>query len=45
MKKTAASSLSYRQAGVDIEAGEAFVSAIAPIARRTQREGCLSGLG
>ncbi len=38
-------SLSYRDAGVDIDAGDAFVDAIKPIAKRTRREGCLSGLG
>lgn len=39
------SSLSYRDAGVDIDAGDAFVDVIKPIARSTQREGCVSGLG
>ncbi len=39
------SSLSYRDAGVDIEAGDAFIDVIKPVAKRTQREGCLSGLG
>ncbi|MBL4672763.1 MAG: phosphoribosylformylglycinamidine cyclo-ligase [Arenicella sp.] len=38
-------SLSYRDAGVDIDAGDAFIDIIKPIAKRTQREGCLSGLG
>lgn len=38
-------SLSYRDAGVDIDAGDAFIDVIKPVARRTQREGCLSGLG
>lgn len=37
--------LSYRDAGVDIEAGDALVDAIKPIAQRTRREGMLSGLG
>ena len=37
--------LSYRDAGVDIDAGDAFIDVIKPIAKRTQREGCLSGLG
>lgn len=37
--------LSYRDAGVDIDAGDAFVDAIGPIARATQREGCVGGLG
>lgn len=39
------SSLSYRDAGVDIDAGDAFIDVIKPVAKRTQREGCLSGLG
>lgn len=38
-------SLSYRDAGVDIDAGDAFVDVIKPVAKRTLREGCLSGLG
>ena len=39
------SSLSYKDAGVDIDAGDAFIDIIKPIAKRTQREGCMSGLG
>lgn len=38
-------SLSYRDAGVDIDAGDAFIDIIKPVAKRTEREGCLSGLG
>jgi phosphoribosylformylglycinamidine cyclo-ligase len=38
-------SLSYRDAGVDIDAGDALVEAIKPIARRTRRPGCLDSLG
>ncbi|GGZ98887.1 phosphoribosylformylglycinamidine cyclo-ligase [Arenicella chitinivorans] len=38
-------SLSYRDAGVDIDAGDAFIDVIKPVAKRTQREGSLSGLG
>jgi len=38
-------SLSYRDAGVDISAGNELVERIKPIARRTQRPGVLSGLG
>lgn len=37
--------LSYRDAGVDIDAGDAFIDVIKPVAKRTQRDGCLSGLG
>ena len=39
------SSLSYRDAGVDIDAGDALVERIKPFARKTLREGVLSGLG
>ncbi|UCH52608.1 MAG: phosphoribosylformylglycinamidine cyclo-ligase [Pseudomonadota bacterium] len=37
--------LSYRDAGVDIDAGDALVEAIKPIARATQRPGVLAGIG
>ena len=37
--------LSYRDAGVDIDAGEALVAAIAPLARATARAGSLGGIG
>ena len=37
--------LSYRESGVDIDAGNAFVEAIKPLARGTARAGVLSGLG
>ena len=37
--------MTYRDAGVDITAGDDFVEAIKPIAQSTEREGCLSGLG
>ncbi|HWP11197.1 MAG TPA: phosphoribosylformylglycinamidine cyclo-ligase [Ramlibacter sp.] len=39
------SSLSYKDAGVDIDAGDALVERIKPLARKTMREGVLSGLG
>ncbi|MCZ7561501.1 MAG: phosphoribosylformylglycinamidine cyclo-ligase [Burkholderiaceae bacterium] len=39
------SSLSYRDAGVDIDAGDALVDRIKPLARRTMREGVLGGIG
>lgn len=35
----------YREAGVDIEAGNAFVKAIAPLARSTARPGASGALG
>ena len=38
-------SLTYRDAGVDIEAGDALVEAIKPLARATDRPGTLGGLG
>ncbi|WP_432786859.1 Phosphoribosylformylglycinamidine cyclo-ligase [Oligella sp. MSHR50489EDL] len=39
------SPLSYRDAGVDIDAGEALVDRIKPLAAKTMREGVLTGLG
>ena len=36
---------SYKDAGVDIEAGDALVDRIKPLARATQRAGVLGGLG
>ena len=38
-------SLSYKDAGVDIDAGDALVDRIKPLARRTLREGVLAGIG
>lgn len=38
-------SLSYKQAGVDIDRGDALVEAIKPLAQSTYREGCLGDLG
>jgi phosphoribosylformylglycinamidine cyclo-ligase len=37
--------LTYAQAGVDIDAGNALVEAIKPAAKRTARAGVMSGLG
>src|SRR5438309_7207544 len=37
--------LSYRDAGVDIEAGDALVEAIKPFARKTMRPEVLAGIG
>jgi len=37
--------LSYREAGVDIDAGDALVEAIKPFARRTLRPEVLAGIG
>ena len=39
------SGLSYRDAGVDIDAGDQLVENIKPFARRTLREGVLAGIG
>ncbi|NNG13838.1 MAG: phosphoribosylformylglycinamidine cyclo-ligase, partial [Gammaproteobacteria bacterium] len=39
------SSLSYRDAGVDIDAGNALIDRIKPIAAATRRSGMLDGLG
>ena len=37
--------LTYKDAGVDIDAGDALVERIKPLARRTLREGVLAGIG
>jgi phosphoribosylformylglycinamidine cyclo-ligase len=37
--------LTYRDAGVDIDAGDALVERIKPLAARTMREGVLAGIG
>jgi phosphoribosylformylglycinamidine cyclo-ligase len=42
---TTGNGLSYRAAGVDIEAGDALVEAIKPLARATSRPGVIGGLG
>ena len=39
------SPLSYRDAGVDIDAGDALVERIKPLAKKTLREGVLAGIG
>ena len=40
-----AGGLSYREAGVDIDAGDALVERIKPLAARTRRPGVLAGIG
>ncbi|MET4579349.1 phosphoribosylformylglycinamidine cyclo-ligase [Ottowia thiooxydans] len=45
MTLSASTPLSYKDAGVDIDAGDALVERIKPLAKRTMREGVLSGLG
>ncbi|MDX3904457.1 MAG: phosphoribosylformylglycinamidine cyclo-ligase [Pigmentiphaga sp.] len=44
-QQPSASSLTYRDAGVDIDAGDALVERIKPLAKRTMREGVLAGIG
>ena len=41
----ATSALSYKDAGVDMDAGDALVERIKPLARKTMREGVLAGIG
>jgi phosphoribosylformylglycinamidine cyclo-ligase len=41
----ASSPLSYKDAGVDIDAGDALVERIKPLAKKTMREGVLAGIG
>ena len=45
MANTQKTGLSYRDAGVDIDAGDALVERIKPLAARTRRPGLLSGIG
>ena len=40
-----ATALSYKAAGVDIDAGDALVERIKPLAKKTMREGVLAGIG
>lgn len=44
-KTTPPKKLTYRDAGVDIDAGDELVERITPYARRTLREGVLAGIG
>ncbi|MCF8178429.1 MAG: phosphoribosylformylglycinamidine cyclo-ligase [Sulfuritalea sp.] len=44
-KTSASSSLTYRDAGVDIDAGDALVERIKPAAKRTMRPEVLAGIG
>jgi phosphoribosylformylglycinamidine cyclo-ligase len=45
MTETTKNGLSYADAGVDIDAGNALVERIKPAAARTRRDGVMSGLG
>jgi phosphoribosylformylglycinamidine cyclo-ligase len=38
-------SISYKDAGVDIDAGDALIERIKPLAKKTMREGVLAGIG
>ncbi len=40
-----ATPLSYKDAGVDIDAGDALVERIKPLAKKTMRDGVLAGIG
>src|SRR5690606_39919735 len=42
---TSPTPLTYRDAGVDIDAGNAFVERIKPLVKRTLRPGVMGGLG
>ncbi|MGJ7507945.1 phosphoribosylformylglycinamidine cyclo-ligase [Variovorax sp. GT1P44] len=45
MNSNSSSPLSYKDAGVDIDAGDALVDRIKPLAKKTMREGVLAGIG
>ena len=45
MTQPSKEALSYRDSGVDIDAGDELVERIKPFAKKTLREGVLSGLG
>ena len=40
-----AAPISYKDAGVDIDAGDALIERIKPLAKKTMREGVLAGIG
>jgi len=45
MNSNSTTPLSYKDAGVDIDAGDALVDRIKPLAKKTMREGVLAGIG
>lgn len=45
MTDVSSTGLSYRDAGVDIDAGDELIERIKPLARRTMRPGVLAGIG
>jgi phosphoribosylformylglycinamidine cyclo-ligase len=42
---SASTPISYKDAGVDIDAGDALVERIKPLAKKTMREGVMAGIG
>jgi len=44
-QNTSSTSLSYRDSGVDIDAGDALVERIKPAIKRTHRQGCVGSIG
>ena len=45
MTSSSSTPLSYKDAGVDIDAGDALIERIKPLAKKTMREGVLAGIG
>jgi len=45
MSSSATPPISYKDAGVDIDAGDALVERIKPLAKKTLREGVMAGIG
>ncbi len=45
IKSTSPTPLTYKDAGVDIDAGDALIDRIKPFAKKTMREGVLAGIG
>ncbi|MDB5828953.1 MAG: phosphoribosylaminoimidazole synthetase [Variovorax sp.] len=45
MTSSSSTPLSYKDAGVDIDAGDALIDRIKPLAKKTMREGVLAGIG
>ena len=45
MTTSATTPISYKDAGVDIDAGDALVERIKPLAKKTMREGVMAGIG
>ncbi len=45
MSQASQAPLSYKDAGVDIDAGDALVERIKPLAKKTMREGVMAGIG